>query len=219
LKGFISDCNKVGIPWFASVHDFYSLKKILPFGPKYIKVASREARIGSFLACVKELTEGRVPIIISTGGLLFEQIEQIYNQMSRGHLTLVHTSCLYPCGIENLNMNRVRMMKDKFDCNIGYSGHEQGFLPTLYATALGVNYIERHFTLEDRQKKVAKGKEGFQDDLCTLGPETFAEMVNGVRLFMQLIKQNTDKGNLPLELERVNAYGIPDWDGHDVFVR
>ena len=38
-------------------------------------------------------------------------------------------------------------MRKKFNCNIGYSGHETTVSPTYFAWFLGADYIERHITL------------------------------------------------------------------------
>ena len=219
IAGFVNHCKEVSIEWFASVHDIHSLMKVIPLKPRYLKIASREARIIPFLSKFKEVNGKAFPVIVSTGGLSFKQVEEIYELMKDEKLTMLHTSCLYPCEPEYLNMNRIRKMKERFNCNIGYSGHERGYLPSLYAATLGVSYIERHFTLEDKVSTVAKGKEDFKDELCTLGPIAFKEMVNAIELFRQLHNQETKDKVTEQELSRVNAYGIPSWDGEDVYVR
>jgi N-acetylneuraminate synthase len=218
INEFVLHCKKAEIDWFASVHDIHSLQRILPFLPKYIKIASREARAMDFLLKVKELNNKTHPIIISTGGLSFEQVKEIYQLFKDEQLFLLHTNCIYPCTTEKLNMNRIRIMRASFDCKIGYSGHEVGFLPSLYAVSLGINYLERHFTLNDKSE-VAKGLPEFKDDECTLSPEQFREMVNAVNLFIQLSNQPVDQGISAEEIKRVNAYGKIDWDGEDVFLQ
>jgi N-acetylneuraminate synthase len=39
-------------------------------------------------------------------------------------------------------------LKAKYDCPIGYSGHEVGLQTTLAAVALGASFVERHITLD-----------------------------------------------------------------------
>ena len=36
------------------------------------------------------------------------------------------------------------ILKQKFKCDVGYSGHESTVSPTIFAYLLGANYIERH---------------------------------------------------------------------------
>jgi sialic acid synthase SpsE len=218
IKEFAKHCEQLGIGWFASLHDLHSLSRIMQFKPRYLKIASREARCEPFLNKVKEVNNNAFPVVISTGGLSCNQIENIYSLFGPVGLTLVHTSCLYPCDTSDLNMNRIKWMMKNFKSNTGYSGHETGFLPSIYATVLGVNYLERHFTLEEDEKKIAKGKSYFNDELCTLTPDAFANMVNHLNLVLQLRDQPIAEGANPHEMERVCTYGVPAWDGNDVFL-
>jgi len=218
IKEFVLHCEKMKIDWFASVHDIHSLQRILPFHPKYIKVASREARMTDFILKVKTFTAKKHPIIVSTGGLSFKQVQEIYALLKDENLFLLHTNCIYPCAVEKLNMNRIRLMQESFSCKIGYSGHEEGFLASLYAVTIGVDYLERHFTLDDNVE-VAKGFPNFKDDQCTLSPSQFREMVNAVNLFTKFRNEKVNAEILEEELQRVNAYGKIDWDGHDVFLQ
>jgi sialic acid synthase SpsE len=217
IMEFVLHCQQEQIGWFASVHDIHSLRRILPFHPKYIKVASREARVMDFLVEIKKINENKIPVIVSTGGLSFEEVEKIYGLFKDQELWLLHTNCIYPCPVEKLNMNRIRKMKVSFNCKIGYSGHEEGFMASLYAATLGADYIERHFTLNDQQD-VAKGKPSFEDDRCTLSPLQFKEMADAVNLITQLYDQPLREEIAPEELERINAYGNIGWDGEDVFL-
>ena len=73
-----------------------------------------------------------------------------------------------------MNLNVIDEYKKLFpDVNIGYSGHELGFIPTLGAVAKGARVIERHFTLD----KSMKGS----DHQCSLNPNEFSEMTKAIR--------------------------------------
>ena len=47
---------------------------------------------------------------------------------------------------KNLNLNLITTYKNKYKCDIGYSGHESTVSPTIFAWILGAEYIERHIT-------------------------------------------------------------------------
>ena len=38
--------------------------------------------------------------------------------------------------------------KEKYNCPIGYSGHERGVTPSVIAVALGATSVERHITVD-----------------------------------------------------------------------
>ena len=53
----------------------------------------------------------------------------------------------------DINLSVISEYKKQFPgINIGYSGHELGFIPTLGAVAKGAKVVERHFTLEKSLK-------------------------------------------------------------------
>jgi endonuclease IV len=56
---------------------------------------------------------------------------------------------------------------------VGYSGHEQGFAPTLAAVALGAEIVERHITFD-------RGHSG-PDHSASLTPSEFKQMVEEIR--------------------------------------
>ena len=53
-----------------------------------------------------------------------------------------------PCRDEDLNLNVITTLKEKYKSKIGYSGHESSVSPTYAAWFLGADYIERHITLD-----------------------------------------------------------------------
>lgn len=61
---------------------------------------------------------------------------------------LMHCVSTYPCKPEDVNLNVIDSLKKKFNCKVGYSGHENGVVISLAAFVKGVSSIERHITLD-----------------------------------------------------------------------
>ena len=61
------------------------------------------------------------------------------------------TSC-YPTNDEDVNLSVIPSLRKRYDCPIGYSGHERGIAICTSAVALGACVIERHFTLDRTMK-------------------------------------------------------------------
>ena len=61
---------------------------------------------------------------------------------------LMHCNSSYPTEDFNANLSCIKTLRERFDCNVGYSGHEKGMQITLAAVALGVTSVERHITLD-----------------------------------------------------------------------
>ena len=60
----------------------------------------------------------------------------------------MHSVSTYPCKPENLNLKNILYLKNKYNCDVGYSGHESSPGPSAFAAAFGASCIERHITLD-----------------------------------------------------------------------
>ena len=49
---------------------------------------------------------------------------------------------------EDANLLTIKDMKEKFNCDVGYSGHENGLAVSYAASMLGISSLERHVTLD-----------------------------------------------------------------------
>jgi len=63
-------------------------------------------------------------------------------------ICLMHCNSSYPARSEELNLNVIKTLKEKFKVDVGYSGHEFGLTPSYVAVVLGAVAIERHITID-----------------------------------------------------------------------
>ena len=62
---------------------------------------------------------------------------------------LMHSHSAYPMPAEEANLKVINTLQKKFNCKVGYSGHETGsYLLCVTAVLLGASSIERHITLD-----------------------------------------------------------------------
>ena len=61
---------------------------------------------------------------------------------------LMHTKSTYPMEDEDANLNCIKTLKERYKCDVGYSGHETGLAVSYAAAALGITSLERHITLD-----------------------------------------------------------------------
>ena len=61
----------------------------------------------------------------------------------------MHCNSTYPMPEKEANLMCIQTLKKRYDCNVGYSGHESTLLKiSITAVALGAFSIERHITLD-----------------------------------------------------------------------
>lgn len=140
-------CKEKPLDWTASAWDINSLKFILKYDVPFIKIPS--AKI-SDLQLLEAAARTRIPVIASTGMSSLKEIDRAVDILRRyaSDFALMHTNSSYPTPKEELNINCIKTLHKRYDCVVGYSGHEYNVEPTVYACVLGVKIIERHITLD-----------------------------------------------------------------------
>jgi len=141
-------CKELNIDWSASAWDLKSQKFIQDYDVKFNKIASPMLTNIELLEMVS--LEKR-KTYISTGMSTIEEIDKAVEIFRRNKcpFELMHCNSTYPMKEEDANLLCIPMLKDKFKCDVGYSGHESSLLKVcISAVVLGASSIERHITLD-----------------------------------------------------------------------
>ena len=87
---------------------------------------------------------------------------------------IFHTNSTYPSPIEELNLEYIIYLKQKYkQKEIGYSGHEYGLVTTFATIPMGATWIERHITLN----RTMWGS----DHSASIEPSGLLKLVKGIR--------------------------------------
>jgi len=165
-------CKKKNIAWFASAWDLKSQLFLRDFNCKYNKIAS--AMIVN-LELLKTVAEEKKYTFISTGISTMKDIEKAV-KIFRDHncpFELMHCVSTYPMRDIDANLKTIITLREKFKCNVGYSGHETGLIISHAAAALGITSLERHITLD----RAMYGS----DQAASLAPQGLKRLVPEVR--------------------------------------
>ena len=140
-------CKEKGIDWFASAWDLKSQEFLQLLDCKYNKVASAMIVYEDLLKMIAK--EGK-HTFISTGMTTYYDIQKavdIFRKLDCP-FDLMHTVSTYPMKVEHANLNMINTLREKYQCNVGYSGHEVGLAVSYAAAAHGITSLERHITLD-----------------------------------------------------------------------
>ena len=140
-------CQEKEIEWFVSAWDLNSQQFLRQFHCKFNKVASAMIVYHELLEMIAE--EGK-HTFISTGMSTYAEIQQAVDIFRNADclFELMHTVSTYPMKSEDANLNVINTLKEKYQCDVGYSGHESGLAVSYAASALGITSLERHITLD-----------------------------------------------------------------------
>lgn len=140
-------CKALNIDWMASVWDLESAELINDFDLKYNKIPS--AMITNIPLLEKVAIYGKYTFI-STGACTIDDIDKAIGvfQSRNCPFELMHTISTYPMRNEDANLRMISVLKNKYNCNVGWSGHEVGIQISIAAVVLGATSVERHVTLD-----------------------------------------------------------------------
>ena len=140
-------CKSKGIDWSASAWDVGSQKFLRKYDLPFNKIASAMLTHKRLLQEIA--SEGR-KTFISTGMSTLEEIDKavsIFEDMNCPY-ELMHCNSSYPMLVEDANLLVMQTLRDRYNCDVGYSGHESGIIVSCAAVALGATCLERHITLD-----------------------------------------------------------------------
>ena len=140
-------CTELNIDWFASAWDIRSLEFLDNYNLKYHKIASAMIVDNKFL---NEVAKRNKHTFISTGMSSKEDIDNAVKIFKKNNCSfeLMHCVSTYPMKVEDANLVTINQLKSEYNCNVGYSGHENGVVVSIAATMLGISSLERHITLD-----------------------------------------------------------------------
>lgn len=140
-------CRKKDIIWFASAWDTESQKFLRQFDLPHNKIASPML---THVPLLEMVASEKKHAFISTGMSDFDQIDRCVSVFKKANcpFTLLHCVSTYPCDDDACNLKVIPILKERYQCPVGYSGHEVGVLPSVIAVVMGAVALERHITLD-----------------------------------------------------------------------
>ena len=164
-------CKDKKISWTASPWDLDSLHFLTDYDLPFVKIPS--ALLTDY-ELIRESSKNFDEIILSTGMSTMEEIDEAVKEIDDDcNYALLHCNSTYPAPIEDLNLSCIKTLKDKYNCRVGYSGHEYGLTTTIASLCFGATIIERHITLD-------KSMWG-TDQMSSVEPHGLIKLVRGVR--------------------------------------
>ena len=192
-----SKCKEKNIDFLSTAFDYESLNFLVSnFNLKYLKIPSGEITNGPFL--LSHALTGK-NIILSTG-MSKKDFTNAFNSVEgknilKKKVTILHCTTDYPAKINEINLGAMETIRDKFNTDIGYSDHSEGFIVSLSAAILGANVIEKHFT----KNKKLKGP----DHKASLNPKELKHMITLIREF-ETLKGSKVKKPSKSEMKNLN---------------
>ena len=171
----INYCKYKNIKFLSAPFDIKSVDLLVDLGLNLLKIPSGEVTNLPFLEHVAKT--GKY-VILSTGMCYLDEIEDsikiLYlNGLTKNKLSILHCNTEYPTPFEDVNLNAMIEIKEKFGIDIGYSDHTAGITVPIAAVSMGAKIIEKHFTVDSNLPG--------PDHKASLEPNELKKMVNSIR--------------------------------------
>ena len=165
--------ENLGLIVFSSPFDKTSVDFLEDMDVPAYKIASFEI---TDIPLIEYVASKGKPLIISTGIASFEDIELAVKtclDVGNDEIALLKCTSSYPAPLEEINLNTIPDIKEKFNVVVGLSDHTLGGEVSTAAVALGANIIEKHFILDRAM--------GGPDSEFSMEPGEFKLMVDSIR--------------------------------------
>ena len=144
--------KKKKIVFFSTPSDKHDVNFLEELDMPIYKIGSDDATNLPFLEYVAKLKK---PTIVSTGMCNMQEvlkIQDVFRSNDNNKLTILHCVTKYPMDPEFANLKVINTLKKRLKIPIGYSDHSTGTDVCKVAISLGADMIEKHVTLDKRQK-------------------------------------------------------------------
>ena len=145
--------NSKNFPWFASPFDSTSVDFLEELDCQAYKIASPEV---TDIPLIEKIASTKKPIILSTGLATLKDIDLVVKTIKKRHNNFSILKCIssYPNQMEDLNLQSIKLIKDKYKCSVGFSDHTIGDLAAKIAVTQGATIIEKHFKIDNDNSSI-----------------------------------------------------------------
>jgi len=178
-KELFDYAKKIKITCFSTPFDESAVDLLESLNCPFYKVASFEM---NHIPLIKKIAQTRKPIIISTGMANLKEIDLAYKTAKKNgakEIILLYCVSNYPSKISDFNFNNIKILKERYNCKVGFSDHSTDNKVVAAAIAAGAEVIEKHIALEGQKK-------GFDLAFSLKGKEIkeYAQVIKDTSLMM-----------------------------------
>ena len=183
-KGLRDHCDQHKVEFLSSPFSVEAVELLEDIGVASYKIGSGEV---SNIPLLEAVADTRKPILLSSGMSTWAELDEAVQTILRTHdrLTLLQCTSEYPCSYDQVGLNVMQEMRERFKLPVGLSDHTLTSYASIAAVVLGASVIEKHLTFSRRMYG--------SDAKHSLEPDEFAELVQGIRAVETILGSPVDK--------------------------
>ena len=153
LEKFVKYCETLGVKPSITCFNRGSVNSLYNLGFKHIKIASYDC---SSYQLIRDIITKFKSLTISTGATFDDEIKKTVNVLKgkKVKYNLLHCVTIYPTPMKDLNLSRIKYLKNLSKYEAGFSDHTLGQgkyknLACKLAILNGAKVLERHITIKN----------------------------------------------------------------------
>jgi N,N'-diacetyllegionaminate synthase len=173
LRELKACCDDCGIVFHSTPTGEDSIRDLVEVGAPMLKNGSDYL---TNLSLIRAMGESGLPTVLSTGMANLAEVDEAvraFRETGNEELILLHCTSSYPTPSEDVNLRRIPVLGDAFECLSGFSDHTAGVTAAIGSVVLGACLIEKHFTFDKKQPG--------PDHRFSSDPAELKELVEAVR--------------------------------------
>jgi N,N'-diacetyllegionaminate synthase len=187
-----------GLHFLASPFDAQAVSQLRDAGADALKIASFEI---VDLELIAATASSGLPLILSCGMASYGEIEDALAAARKAgcmQMALLRCASLYPAPAQTMNLHAMATMRRAFGVPVGLSDHTTGIAVALGACGVGMDLLEKHFTLD----RSLPGP----DHSFAIEPAELRELVAGIRAIESALGNGRVEG--PSDAEAQEMYRL-----------
>lgn len=180
-------CEEKGVEFLSSPFSIEAVELLEEVGVAYYKVPSGEV---TNLPLLEVIAQTGKPVLLSSGMSSWSELDEAVNTILTCHnqLTVLQCTSEYPCPYEDVGLNVMLEMRDRYKLPVGLSDHTLTNYAAFAAVVLGASVIEKHFTFSRHMYG--------SDAKHSMEPTEFADLVQGIRAIEMILGSKVDKDDV-----------------------
>ena len=191
-KALKAHCQENTVEFLSSPFSIEAVELLEAIGVVRYKVPSGEV---TNLPLLEVIAQTGKPMLLSSGMSSWAELDEAVNTILRRHdrLTVLQCTSEYPCPYEEVGLNVMLAMRERYEVPVGLSDHTLTNYAALAAVTLGASVIEKHLTFSRRMYG--------SDARHSLEPDEFADLVQGIRAIETMLASEVDKDAMAARLQ------------------
>lgn len=185
-KGLKEHCDEVGIEFISSPFSNMAVDLLEKIGVERYKISSGD--INNFLLLNKIASTGK-DVIISSGMSTYAELDSAVEIFTNNgnNVSLLQCTSKYPTSPEDVGLNVITEMQDRYGVKVGLSDHSGKIYPMIAATTLGAKILEFHVVFDRKMFG--------PDSIASINIDEVHQLAEAVRFTERSMNTIVDKKN------------------------